>query len=145
MIPLRLFGPLRHRHPLALALTASIALHGAALAATHYLWRGTAPAPVSVRTVAMVMIERAAPTPDAHDAPATKPAGNRGVGPDFRVSRQPRSAPARRERRLRARSAPRLAAPREREPAATRRRRLERARCMELLASARTVECMMGC
>jgi protein TonB len=69
-----MLGPRLRRHPLALATAASLALHGAALAASHYLWRGTAPAPIDARTVALVMIEHETPTPDAQaPAPARQP------------------------------------------------------------------------
>ncbi|MGE0652269.1 MAG: TonB family protein [Alphaproteobacteria bacterium] len=68
MNPFRSFGPWLRRHPLAIALTASIALHGTALAAYHYLWPGTAPTPAEARTIALVMVEDAPPTPDARDS-----------------------------------------------------------------------------
>jgi protein TonB len=69
-----MLGPRLRRHPLALATAASLALHGVALAASHYLWRGTAPAPIDARTVALLMIESETPTPDAQaPAPAPKP------------------------------------------------------------------------
>jgi protein TonB len=70
-----ILGARLRRHPLTLATAASLALHGAALAASHYLWRGTAPAPANTRTVALVMIEHETPTPDAQ-APAPAPQPN---------------------------------------------------------------------
>jgi len=72
MTPRHLPGHWLRRHPLALAVAASLVLHGVALAAGHYLWRGTAPAPIHARTIAMVMIEQAPPTPDPQP-PASEP------------------------------------------------------------------------
>jgi protein TonB len=74
------FGAVIRRHPLAVAIGLSLALHGVALAAAHYGLLGEGPELTRAQRVAVVLIESPAPTP----APA----------PQKVVTPKPQEAPA---------------------------------------------------